>query len=81
MVGLSHLWSRSRIIRSVHFKEFPSKENHGLLELQLVQTLVVILHCEQFEQNGIIAACPSSGRYSVMEGCELAVVSKMTNNC
>ena len=49
--------------------EFPSKENHGLLELQLVQTVLVILHCEQFEQNGIIAACPSSGRYSVMEGC------------
>ena len=28
--------------------EFPSKENHGLLELQLVQ---MILLCKQLEQN------------------------------
>ena len=68
--------SSSRIIRSVHFKEFPSKENHELLELQLVQTIVVILHCKQFEQNGIIiAACPSSWRYSVTEGCGWVVLS------
>ena len=64
MVGLSHLLSSSRIIKSIYFKEFPSKENHGLLELQLVQTIVVILHCKQLE-----AACPSSWNYSVMEGC------------
>ena len=46
-----------RIITSVDVKEFLSKENHGLLELQLMQTVLVILHCKQFEQNGIIAAC------------------------
>ena len=65
MVGLSHLLSSSRIIRSVRFMEFPSKENHGLLKLQLVQTIMVMLHCKQFEQNGIIAACPSSWKYLV----------------
>ena len=42
-------------------------KNHGLLELQIVQTVVVILHCKQFERNGIIAACPSSWNYSVTE--------------
>ena len=65
MVGLWPLLSSSRIIRSVHFKEFPSKEKHGLLELQLVQPVVVILHCKQFEQNVIIAAYLSSWNYSV----------------
>ena len=70
--------SSSRIIRSVHFKESPSMKNHGLLELQLVQTVVVILHCKQFEQNGIIAACPRSWNYSVTEGCGWAIVSKMS---
>ena len=81
MVGLQHLLSSGRILRSVHFKAFPSEENHGVLELQLVQTLVVILHCKQLEQNEIIAASLSSWNYSVNERCGLAVVSKMTNNC
>ena len=43
-----------------------------LLELQIVQTVVVILHCEQ---NSIIAACPSSWNYSVTEGCGWVVLS------
>ena len=75
MVGLSHLLSSSRIIRSVRFMKFPSKENHGLLKLQLVQTIMVMLHCKQFEQNGIIAAYLSSWRYSVTEGCGWVVLS------
>ena len=37
----------------------------------------MILHCEQFEQNDIIAACPSSWNYSVSEGCGWVIVSKM----
>ena len=45
-----------------------------LLEFQIVQTILAILHCEQFEQNGIIAACPSSWNYSVTEGCGWVVL-------
>ena len=43
-----------------------------LLEFQIVQTVVVILHREE---NGIIAACPSSWNYSVTEGCGSVVLS------
>ena len=73
--------SSNRNIRSVHFKELPSKKNHRLVELQIVQTVLVVLHCEQ---NGIITAkpCPSSWNYSVAEGCGWAII-EMTNgvNC
>ena len=40
-----------------------------------MQTILVILHCKQFEQNGIITACPSSWNYSVTEGCGWVVLS------
>ena len=40
-----------------------------------MQTILVILHCEQFEQNEIMAACPSSWNYSVTEGCGWVVLS------
>ena len=69
---LFHLVSSTRITGSVHFKESPSTKNHGLLKLQIVQTVLVILHSTVWHE---LAACLTFMDYSVMEGCGWAMVS------